>query len=85
MSVSITTVELKIERVVRRGKDGAEAEFLIYYDSVPWMCCQAWTWPKVPMYRIQARATSMTIKQAQAVSVALRMATEWILEEKDRQ
>jgi len=37
------------------------------------------------MYRIQARATSMTIKQAQAVSVALRMATEWILEEKDRQ
>ena len=75
---SVILQRLQIERIVRRGKDGAEAEFVLPTISGPWFCCRAWTWPKVPLSQIQARATAMTTDQAHAVSIALQMAVEWI-------
>ena len=76
----VSVHRLKIARRVVKYSTYTSANFEL---ESGWWCCEAWKgrdWPK-GQGQVWTRNTAMTIEQASTVSIALKMAIEWLAEQ----
>ena len=79
IATSVQLVRCKIERIVQRKTFRGTPE-ATFQTPDGWVCCSVWFQGGKPL--IQSRGSSMSPPEAALVGVAIRMALDWIAEER---